>query len=326
MLNRLFSRSERQSRMMTTLKSGLLYTLCALVTFSVTGTAQTDAGKPLIVPFTPDRNRVIVPTSVNGSRPLKLILDTGMRFDGVYLFHKDAVNFVDMTGAVQVQVGGAGSGDASRATMIETGKLTFGDVAIGNQRIIISYSEQTQSFPTDGVIGWNLFGHYLVEIDYDHEVILLHDTSQLVPDAGWQVIPLEMKQGLPFLQAAVEVTAGEVVPMTIYIDLASEEALELLVHDQQKFTMPDSLIDAYLGTGLSGDVHGQRGEVLSVTIGEFTLRDLRAAFAPAKVRSKQEGADGIFGNNLLRRFNVIFDYPHKRLYIKPNTTFGEPFE
>jgi hypothetical protein len=284
------------------------------------------AKKALTVPFELERNKIIIPTSVNGSPPQRLILDTGMGFDGVYLFHKAALGLIDTTGAIEVRVPGAGSGEASRATMIETGRIAFGDVAVADQKIIVSHSEHTQTFPTDGVIGWNLFGHYIVEINYDSQRIFLHDTTYTPSDSDWTVLPVEMKKGLPFFTVDAEVIDGEVVPMLVYIDLASGDALELLVGPQQKFTMPKNLTASNLGTGLSGDINGQVGRSVRLNIGGFDLHDIRTAFAPAKVRSKQEGADGILGDDVIRRFNIIFDYPHARLYIKPNNTFQTPFD
>jgi len=77
---------------------------------------------------------------------------------------------------------------------------------------------------------------------------------------------------------------------------------------------------------LGGDINGKRGKISKVSIGPFELSDVAAAFAPAEVRSKQKGSDGVIANNLLRRFNLIFDYSNKKLYIKPNTHFSEPFK
>lgn len=161
-----------------------------------------------------------------------------------------------------------------------------------------------------------------MEIDYDQNKIFLHDTTYSHTDSSWLRLPIERKKNLPFLDVTVEVILGEVVPMRVYIDLASEEALELLMHDQQKFTMPDSVTESSLGYGLSGEIKGRHGKSAGLQIGKYMLHDIRTAFAPAKVRSKQEGADGILGNNLIRRFNIIFDYPHNCLYIKPNRNFG----
>jgi hypothetical protein len=284
------------------------------------------AGEARYVPFKLTHDRVIIPTLVNGSRPLDLILDTGMRFDGVYLFSAELAKEIDMTGAIEVKVPGAGSGEASTAQMIERGTLTFGDVTVDSQRVIISQSPHTQKFTTDGVIGWNLFGHYTVEIDYDQARITLHDTTALHLDSTWTSLPIVLKKDLPFLECTVEVVKGEIVPITVYIDLASREALELLVKPDQRFSMPDSLKSVHLGTGLSGDIYGNVGRSEHLWLGEFTLSDVPTAFAPGEVRSKQQGADGILGNDCIRRFNVIFDYAHRRLHIRPSKYFAVPFE
>jgi hypothetical protein len=138
-----------------------------------------------------------------------------------------------MTDAIEVRVPGAGSGEASTAMMIESGTLTFGEVKVDSQRVIISASDHTQSFPTDGVIGWNLFGHYTVEIDYDLEVITLSDTGSVQVDSTWMSIPITLKKNIPFLECRIEVVEGEINPMILYVDLASGDALELLVKDDQ---------------------------------------------------------------------------------------------
>jgi hypothetical protein len=303
-----------------------LSVLVAAIIAASPSPGSADAGETRYVPFKLSRNRVVVPTRVNGSRPLNLNLDTGLRFDGVYLFKKELAKEIDMTGAVEVRVPGAGSGEASTALMIESGALTFGDVTVDSQRVIISQSAQTQGFPTDGIIGWNLFGHYTVEIDYDREIITLHDTTALLLDSTWTSLPIVLKKDLPFLDCRVEVVEGEIVPVTVYIDLASGDALELLVKPDQKFSMPDSLKSAYLGTGLSGDINGSVGRSEHLSMGPFTLSDIRTSFAPAEARSKQQGADGILGNDCIRRFNVIFDYAHKRLHMRPSKYFAVSFE
>ncbi len=291
----------------------------------MTSTISFGSGIPT-VPFELERNKVIIPTSINGSPPLRLILDTGMGFDGVYLFHKDAMRAIDTAGAIEVRVPGAGSGPPSTATMIETGQIGFGDVSLADQRVIISHSGHTQTFPTDGVIGWSLFGHYIVEVDYDAQRICLHDSAYVPSDTGWTILDVEMRKNLPFFDVTVEVIEGEVVPMKVYIDLASGDALELLIRPGQKYTLPKNLTAGNLGTGLSGDIDGYSGRSVRLTIGGYDLHDIPTSFAPAGVRSKQEGADGILADDLIRRFNIIFDYPHSRLYIKPNETFGLPFE
>jgi hypothetical protein len=306
-------------------KTSVIFILILLLAaVSVSGiTISTDVKQ---VPFKLERNRVIIPTSVNGSPPYDLILDTGMGFDGVYLFHKEFANEIDTTGSIEVRVPGAGSGEASTAVMIESGRLEFGDVTVDSQRVIISNSPHTQGFPTDGVIGWNLFGHYTVEINYDTELITLHDTAAFKADSSWFSLPITLKNGLPFFESKVEVIDGEILDMTMYIDLASGDAIELLTGPNQKYTLPEALDSGYLATGLSGDIHGYRGWSRHLWLGDFMLSDIATLFAPEKVRSKQEGADGILGNDCIRRFNVVFDYTNRQLHLKPSKYFNVAFE
>lgn len=278
------------------------------------------------VPFKIERNMVIIPVSVNGSDPYDLILDTGMGFDGIYMFHKEFVNEIDTSGAIEVRTPGAGADESSSGIMIENGILRFGDVTVDSQRVVILQSEYTQGFSADGVIGWNLFGHYTVEIDYDSRIIILHDMESFQANSGWQMIPITLKKNLPFFAGELEVIEGENLPVTLYIDLASDEALELLVEPGQRFTLPDSLEEDYLGTGLSGDIYGHRGRSKRLCLAGYNLHDIPTSFAPAKVRSKQEGADGILGGGLIMRFNMVFDYTNECLYVRPSKYFEIAFD
>ncbi len=279
----------------------------------------------LYVPFKLKRNVVTIPTRISGSAPLDLILDTGMGFDGVYLFKSAALSGMDTSGIVEVRVPGAGAGEPSKALMIEHGALECGDVSMNNQRVIVSLSDLTQNFPSDGVVGWSLLGHYTVEIDYDAEKITLHDQDFTAPDSSWREIPITLQNNIPFLEGTVEVVEGETTAVSLYIDLASDKPLELLTRPDQKYTLPHSLIPSYLGTGLSGDIHGSIGMSCHLWLGGFALAGVSTAFAPSEVRSKQAGADGIIGNDCLRRFNIIFDYSHSRIYLKPNASFSTAF-
>lgn len=77
---------------------------------------------------------------------------------------------------------------------------------------------------------------------------------------------------------------------------------------------------------MNGDIHGRDGRVAKVGIGPFELHDVTVITAPTSLRSRHEGrADAIVANGLLRRFNLIFDYAHRKLYLKPNRSFSEPF-
>jgi len=288
-------------------------------------TARRDGA--LRIPFELDRNKIILPVRVGGSRVLEVLLDTGMHFDGLLLYNRDLRDSLGMVDFMDIRVGGAGPDDASNAVLADSVTFTIGEAELSNQRIIVLQNDLFDDFPSDGVSGYSLFGHYAVEIDYDSLVITLHDPDKLSIDDSWASIPLAFKSNkIPWVEAAVNIGGEEEIAVSLYIDLASGEALEMLIRDGMRYELPPGLEEVYLGRGLSGDIDGYRGRISSLRLGPFLLRDVLSAFADARVRSKQPGADGVLANNALRRFNLVFDYANETLYLKPNGHFEEPFE
>lgn len=303
----------------------LALALVLLLIVSCKPGARTSA-KRREIPFRLPRNQIILPVKIGDSRELRIILDTGMHFEGLLVYNPDLQDSITVENAIEVLVPGAGADSASRAIMTDSGSFHVGNVEFINQRIIVLQNDMMKGFPSDGVTGYSFFGNYIVEVDYDKMLITLHESEKTEVDSSWGYLPITFKDNMiPWIEAVVNIKGDEVVPVSLYIDLASGDALELLIKKEMKFHLPEQLEDSYLGRGLSGDIYGHKGKISSLKLGSFCLEDVVTAFAPAKVRSKQEGADGIIGNDALRRFNLIFDYKNAKLYLKPNSFFSEPF-
>ncbi len=281
--------------------------------------------KKIEIPFELINNIIILPVSVGNSRDFKVILDTGMHFEGLLLYNIEPQDSVTLDNPTEVLVPGAGGDTPSTALMADSMSFFVGELERKNQRIIVLQNDQMEGVASEGVTGYSLFGNYVVEVDYDRMIITLHESAVKI-DSSWEYVPMTFKtNNIPWIEGGVNINGDSETPVSLYIDLASGDALELLVKEDIKFSLPDSLEDAYLGTGLSGDIHGQTGRISSLKIGPYYLKEVMTSFAPAEIRSKQDNADGIIGNNSLRRFNVIFDYKGKKLYLKPNEYFSEPF-
>ncbi len=288
---------------------------------------QTETGSKFEIPFKLERNKVILHVTVGNSAPLKVILDTGMPIEGLLLYNKELKDSLNLINPMDVKVPGAGKGKPSTAVMADSMSFSAGNVQFYGQKIVILQNDQFKDFPTDGVVGHSILGNYVTEIDYDNEIIRLSESGREPADQSWKMLPISFRNNrkIPWIEASINTMGEEDTDVSMYIDLASSEALEMLIKDDQKFELPDDLEEDYLGRGLSGDIYGKRGRVHSYAIGGYSLNSVTCAFARAEVRSKQKGADGVVGNNLLRRFNLIFDYFSEKLYIKPNKYFEEPF-
>lgn len=278
------------------------------------------------VPFSMERNKTIVPVTVGKSRELRVVLDTGMSFDGLLIYNPALKDSLELENTMPVQVPGAGGGEPSEAIMADSAEFSLHGVRMQNQRILVLSGDNFKGFPSDGVIGYSVFGHYAVELNYDNSTMQLHPPGMVNIGKGWSEHNLYFKKNtIPWIDIAISVDGGDAVPVSVYIDFASGEAIELLDRTDMKYPLPEETEKAYLGRGLSGDIYGKRGKITALHIGPHTLTQVTAAIAPAAIRSKQENADAVLGNNALRRFNVIFDYMNHRLYLKPNKHFNEPF-
>jgi len=279
------------------------------------------------VPIKLSRNKVVVEVKINDLLVPEILLDTGFSYDGVIIYNPDWRYSLDLSGAAQASLGGAGSGNPSTALVSDSVQIGLGERALTPASLIVLQNDIYKGFPTNGLIGYSIFGHFVTEIDYDDLTMQLSDPETFEPDSTWTALPLYFKDNMvPWTDIMVEVKGGDPLLLSAYIDYASEHALEILVKPNMTFQTPVVTDSVYLGTGLSGDVFGKQAVIPSVKLGGLVMKDVKTSYVDAAVRSKQPNADAVIGSGALRQFNLIFDYFHKVLYLKPNSAFGQSYD
>jgi hypothetical protein len=274
------------------------------------------------IPVDVKYNRTYVTVQIGKYVIPNILLDTGFSFDGLMLFNSSYRDSLDITRAVEVRVGGAGSGEAPKALMIDSLIFSIGNVKMVNQPVIIMQGNIDMG--SNGIIGYSIFGHYLTEFDYDKNTMTLNNSDDIQTDSTWTAIPMYFKNNnIPWVDASVKIESEEPVQLSMYIDFAAGDEIVLLDKPGMKFTIPKETKEVYIGRGLSGDIYGKSGIISKLIIGPYELNNLKASFTDAKIRSKQDNADAIIGNASLRKFNLIFDYSNKKLYLKPNLNFKD---
>lgn len=295
--------------------------------FFVQCSKASDSTKHNEIPIKLVNNKVLVPVTVGNSRTFDLILDSGFGFEGIILFGEDLIDSINLRNRIEVKIPGAGESEPSSGIMSDSMTFFSGPHQFINQRVIILQNSKFQKSSSDGVIGYSYFGNYKVEVDYDRKVITLHDSSEIIDETGWETIPITLdNNNKPHLNIYISVKDEEPVMLDIYIDYASSLSLELTVKDGMKFKLPESYEADFKGYGLSGDVFGKTARISKFKIGKFEFTNVTATFFEGNSRSKDMTADGVISNDALRRFNLIFDIQNKKLMIKPNNSFNEPFE
>ena len=179
-----------------------------------------------------------------------------------------------------------------------------------------------------GVVGLALLGQYVVEMDFDESQITLYDPASFVPPDGWEEVPLVFEKTLPVLETSLSVDGKTEIPVRLIVDTGGKAALALAIDSAKGLAPPARAVDFLAGTGFRGDVYAPHGRVAKIQVGSEELDDVvggfwRGAQAPFLAGAN---ANGLLSLGALDHFNLIFDFPHRRMFLKPNGFFSEPFE
>jgi PDZ domain/Aspartyl protease len=282
------------------------------------------------IPIHSDRNLIVMPISIAGSKPFNVVLDTGMPMRGIILYRSERVDALPLEFGESPHevVGAGGNGQAAPTTVatgatIELGGLQLTDVAI-------TRVETPHGFPPshEGIIGLELFEQFAVRVDFDAQRVTLLDSATFAPPAGSSVLPMSLRNNIAFVDARVAVEKGDPIPVELAVDLGASHGLWLNTGKNGRIVAPKAGIDTRVGRGFSGPVEGHVGRVRRFELGEFAFDDLVAIF-PGEKHQDPGGVhfkDGFVGSDMLRRFHVTFDYAGKRMVLERGASFGHPSE
>lgn len=121
---------------------------------------------------------------------------------------------------------------------------------------------------------------------------------------------------------------NKTVPVKLLIDTGGSDAVWLFEDKESGISVPDKFFDDFLGRGLSGSVYGKRAKIDNFRIKDFNLKSVNAAFpdsASVAYAKRIKDRNGSVSGEILKRFNIIFDYQKARITLKKNSNFSNPF-
>lgn len=275
------------------------------------------------IPFELAGNLVVLPLEINGVKT-KFILDTGMPMMGGLFtdFSKAAAFNFNYVG--EAQVGGAGGGGA-KAKIANGIKFKIGDLEFNNQTfVVMPESKNLSFFETDGVIGGEIFTRFIVDINYDNQIITLTEPAHYNFSKDAEEIQLPFEFNYPFINCSATMESGEVIPLNMVLDLGASHNLSLVLGSQNNIVLPEKNLKVSTGRGITKEIFGFTGRIKEFKIGFYTFNNPLISFNENKLMSFEK--EGNLGSGILRRFNITFDYPNKRIFIKPNKSFYNSFE
>ncbi|TAH13824.1 MAG: signal protein PDZ [Sphingobacteriia bacterium] len=178
----------------------------------------------------------------------------------------------------------------------------------------------------DGIIGYSFLRRYIVRLDYDNNKVEIYTPGTYKYPRGGQLLKpnfTTLPQQLAIIQDSREI-------LNRFIFDTGAGLCFLLSKD---FTEDSSVFKTsrrFFTTqaeGLGGKKQMQLTVVKSIKIGQFKFKNVPVhVFDDTYNVTNYPVLGGILGNDLLRRFNVILNYPEQSIHIKPNVHYNEDFD
>ncbi|MEM1258543.1 MAG: aspartyl protease family protein [Bacteroidota bacterium] len=320
------------------MKRKVAYLLLFSLAFSSLGFAQrfhiSNKKKFEKVRFELINNLMVVPVELNGSK-LKFILDSGV--SNPILFNLTTQDSVQINQVSPITLRGLGEGEPIDALKSTQNTFKIGNAVSFNQMLYVVLDKDL-NFSTSlgiaihGIIGYDVFKDFVVEANYTRQYVKLYPPENFKYEAfkkKSETLPLTVIGKKAYIDGAVTKEDDTEIPVKLLVDTGSSDALWLF-HDAGKgLEVPKQHYEDFLGKGLNGNVFGKRTKLKGMRIGSFKFNEAKAAF-PYK-ESFQAIKDlgnrnGSVGGEVLKRFNIIFDYPNNKISLVKNSNFNTPFQ
>jgi hypothetical protein len=281
------------------------------------------------VPFELLANAIFVSVRVNGRGPFLFAIDTGSWGS---VFASELSEELGMK--PQGQTDGMGAGSTYKMGVVR-GKIEFtlpGGLKLST--VDANIVSMAGLWPLIGqriygAIGYDVLKNLVVQFDYETKVATLYSPSTYKYSGNGQALDATLAMhydpqiagtftvsGLPPVSTrfTIDTGAGGTIFTTPLV-----KANHLLATVRVKIPSPSH----GAGGSESKDVVGR---IESISVGPYKVQQPLVALSQDKAGSlTMEGLGVNLGGNILRRFNVVIDYPRRTVILEPNSHFADPF-
>jgi hypothetical protein len=277
-------------------------------------TKSTKSGTPNgrdTLPFTMRNNRIFLKGKINGVPDVLIQFDLGA--GGSAINHR-SVNKIPMNFDAQTYLVNSDGGNNVRASSKNT--LEIGPFKWENEYFVETRNMERWE---DAIVGNALFLDKYVEVDYDHQHLIIHDTMPGFDAKAFQKHDMFLDGGIrPCIQCTIGVK-GKNYKHWYLFDTGNTgnallaRAVTSIPGIYGEMTKLIGMGDKRVGVLPELVVSGHSFDNLIVTLEKPT------STTPASEM-------GLIGNAILKRFNVIMDNAQGFIYLKPNSQMANPLE
>ena len=314
----------------------LLIIFSVLLFLSQTSNAQyfefSGKRKRETIPFKLVKNLIVVPLTINGNGPYNFVLDTGV---GLFLItDPKLIDTIKIANLRSIRITGFGEGNELSAYVTPSLKVRIGSAVAESIPAAILKDDIFElsgyaGMPIHGLIGYELFSSFTVKISYSASTVTIFSSKKPYVLRKGTKVPITIEDKKPYLVTDIALSNGQKIAAKLIIDTGAGHPISLENYQGRPFEIPQVNIAANLGVGLTGAINGYIGRIRSVKLGKYTLDNVIASFpnySDVGSRVMLVSRNGNIGNSILKRFDIVFDYAGKAMYLRPSMYLKEQFE
>jgi hypothetical protein len=295
-------------------------------TFTFDGDREKD-----VMDFQLIKNLIVIPLYINGKGPYNFVLDTGV--SPMIISDPTIIDSLSLGQLRVTKLSGLGAGNDVEAYLTDQIYVRIGHSTISNIPTAILKEDlfNLSSYLGTriyGLIGYYFFNSFVVKIKYPAKRLSFSLPETRVKKKG-ERIPLEMISNKPYIKATINPAGLEPFEAKLILDIGASHAISMESYRDKPFPLPAKTITANLGVGFTGLISGHIGRISSLKIGSTQFDNVLSSFpyyeeAAAKTMLKER--NGNLGSNVMKHFDITFDYPDFCVYLKPNKYYKRTFE
>ena len=283
------------------------------------------------IPFEYKNHFILVHLTFQNVFPLTFIFDTGA--ETTLLTSVEIAGLLGLTYEREIQIVGADLEKELRAFLVRDVHFQIASLSMPHQSILVleedlfHFNEYTGQ-QVHGILGASLFRQFIVEIDYESQIIRLIPPDNFRPYKNVEALPLEIHRSKPYLNTQLKPPNGPEIPVKLLIDTGAGLAMLIHPNTHPDLEIPQKVIPGNIGMGLGGNLEGVMGLIPMLKMGAYQLREIPAHFQ--EIRGTIDSVflherNGILGNKVLERYTVTLDYFRGKMYLQPNRLFKKDF-
>lgn len=284
-----------------------------------------------VIPFQLINNLIFIKLKVNGV-DLTFLVDSGVSETILFSLDDKEISFNKVE---KIKFSGLGEnadveGLHSTDNIVSIGKF----LSDAHHSIYIILDENINfsshvGIPVNGIIGYQLFKNNVVDINFKSKKMTFLSPEKFKKKRvrNFVKIPLTFTANKPYVMTEVEIQKKR-QPAKMLLDLGNSDAVWLFPQALKDDSIMLKGITDYLGRGFSGDIYGERARIKKITLADYEFKTPIVAIPEtSSIRSVTLAPErkGSIGNEILRRFRLIFDYQNATVFLRPNGDLREAF-